>query len=51
MTVQKVEGYEQPLGRHAIYLDRLEIDEHIIKLAQQKETRCHALSTRDCVCM
>lgn len=29
------------------YLDRVEVDEHILKLPEQKETRSHALSARD----
>jgi len=32
------------------YPDRVEVDEYIVKLPQQKETRRHALTTWYCIC-
>ena len=38
------------LGIEGAHLYRVEIDEHITKLFQQKETGSHTLSAWDCVC-
>ena len=35
--------------RTCAYLDRCHVRQYLVKLMQQEETRCHTLSTRDCI--